>query len=122
MWFVDQLRIGVRDGMCSLRGACPVVVFDELPGHTPNVCGVEEDEMVERILTQRAMKSLDMRILAGAEKSNDFRLGGVFADYAGQFVIGIAVRCPVFTQISVSWSTCGSCLLIGGFLIQVPAG
>ncbi len=48
--------------MCSLRGACPVVVFDELPGHTPNVRGVEEDEMVERILTQRAMKSLDVRI------------------------------------------------------------
>ncbi len=48
--------------MGRLRGACPVVVFDELPGHTPNVCGVEEDEMVERILTQRAMKSLDVRI------------------------------------------------------------
>ena len=40
----------------------PVVVFDELPGHTPNVCGVEEDEVVERIFTQRTMKSLDVRI------------------------------------------------------------
>ncbi len=48
--------------MCRPRGPCPVVVFDELPRHTPNVRGVEEDEMIERLLTQRAMKSLDVRI------------------------------------------------------------
>ncbi len=56
--------------MCRLRGPCPVVVFDELPGHTPNVSGVEEDEMVEGILTQRPMKSLDVRIRIRPDQPN----------------------------------------------------
>ena len=49
VWFVDQLRIGIGDRMCSLRGACPVVVFDELSRHAPNVAGAQEDEVVERV-------------------------------------------------------------------------
>ena len=50
--------------MCSLRGARAVVVFDELSRHAPNVAGVEEDEVIERILAQRAVKSLDVWIRA----------------------------------------------------------
>jgi hypothetical protein len=48
--------------MCRLRGACPIVVFDKLPDDPPNVGGAKEDEVVERIFTQRAMESLDARI------------------------------------------------------------
>ena len=49
VWLVDQLRIGIGDGMCSLRGARAVVVFDELSRHAPNVAGAQEDEVVERV-------------------------------------------------------------------------
>ncbi len=49
VWLVDQLRIGIGDGMCSLRGARVVVVFDELSRHAPNVAGAQEDEVVERV-------------------------------------------------------------------------
>ena len=48
--------------MCRLRRTRAVVVFDELPRYAPNVAGVQEDKVIECILTQRAMKSLDMRI------------------------------------------------------------
>ncbi len=71
---LEQFGIGIGYGMYSeallessafsppLRRACPVVVFDELPDDPPNVGGVEEYEVVERIFTQRAMESLDARI------------------------------------------------------------
>ena len=59
---LEQLGIGVGDGMYRLRRARPVVVFDELPDDPANVGGVEEDEVIERILAQRAVKSLDVRI------------------------------------------------------------
>jgi hypothetical protein len=59
---LEELGIGVGYGMCRLRRACPVVEFDELPDDPPNVGCVEEDEVVERIFTQRAMESLDARI------------------------------------------------------------
>ncbi len=85
---VDQFGGGVGYGMGRLRGACPVVVIDELPGHTPNVCGVEEDEIVECILTKRALKSFDVRIrirgMVGRRKLClvVIRYGSVIADFS----------------------------------------
>ena len=46
---VGQLGVGVGYGMCRLRRACPVVVFDELSRYAPNVAGAQEDEVVERV-------------------------------------------------------------------------
>jgi hypothetical protein len=73
--FLEQLGIGVGYGRCRLRRACPVVVFDELPDDPPNLGGVEEDEVVERIFTQRAMESLDacirVRSVVGRGQSLD---------------------------------------------------
>ena len=36
---LEQFGIGIGYGMCRLRRACPVVVFDELPDDPPNVSG-----------------------------------------------------------------------------------
>jgi hypothetical protein len=49
VWLVEEFGIGVGYRMCRLGRACPVVVFDELPRNAPNVAGVEEDEVVERV-------------------------------------------------------------------------
>ncbi len=59
---LEQFGIGIGYGMCRPRRACPVVVFDEFPDHPPDVGAAEEDEVVERILTQCAMESLDVCI------------------------------------------------------------
>ena len=59
---LDQLGIGIGYGMCRLRRARAVVVFDEFSDGSPNVGGIEKDEVIERIFAQRAMESLDVGV------------------------------------------------------------
>lgn len=56
-----QFRIRIGNPVDRLRWSRAVVVGDELKRHAADVVGVEEDEVIERLLPQRPHEPFDMR-------------------------------------------------------------